>query len=103
MSNTETPRVGDGATICYWSDRSPATVIAVSKTGHKVTIQLDNYTRIDNNGMSDCQDYEYTPNPEGATYTVTRRRTRGVVRYCIAGGNTAVVFGHRRRYHDFSF
>ena len=30
-----------------------------------VVVQQDHAKRKDNNGMSDCQSYEYTPNPDG--------------------------------------
>jgi hypothetical protein len=59
----ETPKVGDGATILSWSDRTPATVVFVSENGKTIHIQEDNAVRTDSNGMSECQSYSFTANP----------------------------------------
>lgn len=66
------PQVGDGATVLRYSDRNACTVIAVDKLkngGYRVHVQRDHTRRVDKNGMSECQDYAYTPNPEGPVYT----------------------------------
>jgi hypothetical protein len=49
-----------GATILSWTDRHPATVVDVFTQGKftYITVQKDNYTRTDNNGLSDNQTYE---------------------------------------------
>ncbi|MBP3708300.1 MAG: hypothetical protein J6J36_06810 [Clostridia bacterium] len=31
-------KVGDGCTICYYSDREPATIIGISKDGRKIMV-----------------------------------------------------------------
>jgi len=61
------PAVGDGATILGWTDRYAATVISVENG--IVTVQQDNAKRVDKNGFSEDQTYEYTPNPQGVTYS----------------------------------
>ena len=80
-----TPFLGMGATLLCWTDRNPATIteiyIKLRKVEIKVTpemkvdvdytladvvrigLQRDHYKRTDNNGMSECQEYEYSPNP----------------------------------------
>lgn len=106
------PEVGDGATILGWSDRHPATVVAVFKQGKYdfVQVQSDNYKRIDKNGMSESQEYEYTPNPDGSVSTYRLRndvwecvRKSDTGRYVKTGSDSNVVFGRRERYYDFSF
>lgn len=91
------PEVGMGATLCWWSDRDPYTIIKVSASGKTFWMQADNYKRIDNNYMSEIQDYEYTPNPNGVV-----RCVRLTVRGWQSNGQYVAV-GHRRRYYDYSF
>ena len=60
---TEVPKVGDGATLFLYSDRHAYTVrhVRVSPSGKTITIRAtrDKVRRIDNNGMSESQAYEY--------------------------------------------
>lgn len=96
------PVVGMGATIVMWSDRAPATVVEVN--GKKVKVQHDNWQRIDNNGMSDAQEYTYSPNPQ-AGYIEFSKRSNGAwvaVGQPVKGG-IRLVLGERRRYYDHSF
>lgn len=103
-SNPAFPTVGQGATILHWTDRSPATVVAVSKDGKTVTVQDDNYKRTDSNGMSECQDYEFSPNPVGGLTTFTLRRNgRWVVKGSGMNDGNRLSLGERDCYHDFSF
>ncbi len=60
------PEVGMGATILGWSDRHPATIVGWD--GKVLTIQRDNAERIDKNGLSETQEYVYTPNLNGGKY-----------------------------------
>lgn len=107
-SNPE-PHVGMGATLLSWTDRLAATVI--SYDGKLLCVQRDNEKRIDNNGMSECQEYECTPNPhamicvfkhdkDGSWREVILNPVTG--RYNLAHGYR-LVLGVRRPYHDFSF
>lgn len=92
--------VGVGATIVSWTDRHPATVIEVSKSGHRIVVQHDTATRVDSNGMSDAQSYEFERNPNGRTEVATRRKDGS---YRVTGGQTRVLIGVRSKYHDYSF
>lgn len=104
------PKVGDGATICGWTDRYAATVVAVEK--NVVTVRQDHARRTDSNGMSEMQEYEYTPNPNGSTYAFRYSVKKGkwdqvyfnspTGRWKIVDGK-GVWFGTRNQYHDFSF
>lgn len=94
------PTIGLGATICYYTDRDPATVIEVSATGKRIVIQEDKATRIDNNGMSECQQYRYDPDPNGKIHTATLRKDGT---YRLTGSKVLISLGKRNRYFDYSF
>lgn len=94
------PQVGMGATEILWSDRKPYTVIEVLSE-KKIVVQSDSYKRIDTNGMSDCQEYEYSRNPNGCTVTLSKRKDG---RWRVVGKKDMVfAVGFRNKYHDFSF
>lgn len=93
------PEVGMGATILSFSDRHAATVVEIL-TPKKVVIQRDNAKRTDSNGMSESQDYEFTPDPNGAKIIITLRKNG---RWLEQKGSTVVNLGRRSAYHDFSF
>jgi hypothetical protein len=93
-------KVGDPATLCVGTDRYPYTVIKVSPSGKTIVIQRDDFQRTDNNGLSEIQNYTYTPNPEGGT--ITARWTK--FGYCEGGQNGSPVHvGSKRAYLDPSF
>lgn len=103
------PEVGMGATLLAWTDRYPATIVAVE--GNIITVREDNSRRVDHNGMSETQDYEFTPNPDGyesnyrrekdGTWSlVVKNETTG--RWNKRSGN-GLRIGSRDKYHDFSF
>lgn len=100
----EPPKVGDGATYGCWTDRHAGTVIKVSKSGKTVWVQADHAKRVDKNGMSEMQTYEYSPNPEGHIIVFTLRNDgRYNEKGCARGYGNRVGFGHRNAYHDYSF
>lgn len=94
------PQIGMGATVFHYTDRSPATVVKMSESGKTVWIQVDQATRTDENGMSELQAYEYTPNPKGELMKVTLRRDG---QWRVEKKGLKVAFGRREKYHDFSF
>ena len=99
-------KVGDGCTICYYSDREPATIIAISEDEKTITVQQDKATRTDSNGMSDCQSYVYERDLNGTIRTYKRTRTNKSF-YSENGSyrdwDTFLLFGVRRKYYDYSF
>jgi hypothetical protein len=106
MSNATTtiPEVGMGATIILWSDRLACTIVEVSKSGKRLTVRRDKTTRIDGNGMSDSQKYEYEPDPQGSERTFSLRSNgRWVQEGETMRGGTNLAVGVRREYYDFSF
>lgn len=98
------PTVGTPVTMSYWSDSDPGTIIEVSANGKRIVVQADKATRVDTNGMSDSQTYEYEADPNGAIVTFSQRKNG---RWYLVGqeiGSTPVChIGSRRKYYDFSF
>ena len=113
MPAGDMPVVGSGATLLQWSDRHAATVVAVDMKTGVVTCQRDTASRTDQNGMSECQEYDYTPNPKGGKENFRINKKSGKFesvtlnpltgRWRKNSGSGGVVFGHREEYHDFSF
>lgn len=91
------PEVGMGATLVWWTDTDPYTITRVSASGKTFWMKEDFAKRIDKNGMSDCQEYEYTPNPDA--HEVAVRMTK---RGWMSNGHLVRV-GERRKYFDYSF
>jgi len=91
------PEVGMGATELCYTDRHAFTIIAVSASGKTITVQRDNATRADSHGMSDCQSYTYSADPNGAIYEL-RLTKKG-----YAHKGTPFTIGCRREHYDYSF
>ena len=72
MTKTQEIAIGMGATMSVGSDRYPATVVEIEmvKDVMYVTLQSDEYKRIDKNGFSESQEYEFNPDPNGSLYIV---------------------------------
>lgn len=94
------PQVGMGATLYYFTDRYAATVIWVSPSGHQVKVQENSWKRLDHNGMSESQLYDFCRNDAGIIHPCTRRADG---HYRVKGRSAHVEFGYRSMYHDFSF
>ena len=56
------PEIGMGVTFLLWTDRNPGTIVDIQPKGI-IVVQADDAKRIDNNGFSEMQEYEYSPNP----------------------------------------
>lgn len=108
------PKIGMGATVLSWTDRDAATVIAIEETakGLVVTVREDIARRVDQNGLSESQEYEYTPSPRGHVNHFRREadgRWQAVVRsekragWKMVKGGLGLRMGERRSYRDFSF
>jgi len=105
------PAVGMGATILMWSDRSPATIIEVNQKKRYIVIQEDNAKRVDSNGMSESQQYEFVRNEKGIT-RIFRKNKKGEWVYSyinpktnriVKAGGCHLRLGSRDKYHDYSF
>ena len=96
----DSPTVGMGGTMLYWSDRHAFTVTRVSDSGKTAWIVMDEEVRIDKNGMSESQIYSYNPGSGGEIEVRLSKNTQW-----HQGGvkGRKVSFGRRDTYHDFSF
>ena len=90
--------VGDGVTICYYTDREAGTII--KRTKNTITYQQDKAIRIDNNGMSDCQEYRYERDPNGKIEVYHWSNKYGCFRN---SQNHLYVINGRHEYFDYSF
>jgi hypothetical protein len=97
-SKQPVPVVGMGVTLCLYSDRHPATVVRVSPTGKTAWVQEDNAKRTDSHGMSESQEYTFTPDPTAPVQRVNLTSKGWKVQ-----NGPRVLFGRREKYHDFSF
>jgi hypothetical protein len=102
VSPDNTPHVGQGATHLGWTDRHAYTVIEVITPKH-IRVQRDISTRVDSNGMSEAQEYEFTPNPNGHVEEI--RLCKDGHWYSKGGMKNGRLFsvGYRDSYYDYSF
>ena len=105
--NTTLPEVGKGATILSWTDRHAYEIIEVSKDKKRVVVQMYNAKRIDGNGMSDSQEYEYKELNPKKEVIVWRW---GAWRFVVGSSEGKriyskinIVWGEKREYYDYTF
>jgi hypothetical protein len=99
-SSEPVPVVGMGATEYKWTDRCAYTIVRVSESGKTFWMQEDKAERVDANGMSEAQSYEFTPDPTAPLVEVRINKRLG---WKIVGGGGRVGIGHRSAYYDYSF
>ena len=100
------PEIGMGATIYGYSDKHAATIVDIIyyKSGAKkgtirsIVVQKDHAKRTDSYGMSEIQEYEYTPDP-----TADLEEFRFTSKGFWQGKSAQLGIGARRSYHDYSF
>lgn len=100
------PEVGDHATYGIGSDAYAVEVIAVSASGHKVTVRDMTAKLVYGSGFSEQQVYEHTSNPQGTVREFTRRKGGDVGSeiYLLKGSNYGYLsFRRVRSYRDPSF
>ena len=100
------PEEGMGATLTMWSDRHAYTIVKIvrygpgaQKAGHimEVHAQRDEAVRVDDRGVSDAQEWQFTPN---LSALVEVFRCKGG-RWRGHGGSLLV--GQRSAYYDYTF
>lgn len=103
------PTVGMGVTMLSWTDRDAGTIVEVNMTKRYIAVTVDNKKRIDNNGISESQEYEYASVMDGPRDYYRKDKT-GQWRRCYHNDNGRLVYGtgglilgHRQSYIDFSF
>ena len=110
-----TPYVGMGATTLHWTDRHACTIHKVEEIHGVIYITVTNdiTKRIDTNGMSESQNYEYAPNPEGYPLIFKKHPETGFWKQCEYNAGTkryrqlrhgcGLKIGVRDEYYDYSF
>jgi len=98
-----TPKVGEGATLCYWTDRYAGTVIAVSKNGRTVAVQQDTAKALHTMMTDSGQQWEHERDPQEAVTVLTRRKNgRYIAKGATMNGTPRLMQG-RHHYFDYSF
>jgi hypothetical protein len=100
QTRSKQPEVGMGVTELMYSDRHPYTVTKILSP-RKIIVQADDCKRIDNNGFSESQEYEYTPNPEAPLVTLRLNKYGRWKRAGDPEGSTYLI-GEREEYYDFT-
>ena len=111
-----TPEVGMPATVHWYTDSSPCTVIKVSASGKTIWLQEDDAKLLNPEDLefhpggfaAHCsnqhvQKYEYTPNPQGCVYKATLRKNGHYVRAGSPAHAKNVTLGTRFKYYDYNF
>lgn len=96
MAGQKEAKVGDPATILFWSDRKPGTVIKVTKA--QIHVQRDNYKRVGTFVPGGPQEYTYERDPNGII-SVFRKTKRG----WKDSSGCGLCIGHREAYYDMTF
>ncbi len=102
--NAVEPAVGMGVTELCWTDRHPWEIIAVKDSRH-ITIRRLDSKRIDDNGFSESQEYEYYSNPDNRVINLYKDN-KGLWRERIGTrglGETKFSVGRAEEYYDFTF
>lgn len=92
-------KVGDGVTIHLYSDSHAGTVIR--RTAKSITIQQDKAIRIDNNGVSESQEYRFERDENGWISTYRWSDVYGAFR--SSGDQSIGITNSRYEYYDYSF
>lgn len=117
IKNISKPEVGMGVTEISYSDRYPFEVIEILND-KRIKVREMEAERTDTNGMSDCQEYNYKPNPDGEVKTLVLRngKWRDLVKDYFNDENGKLIeretrrlgcscwrIGKAEKYRDFSF
>ena len=104
---------GMGVTFLSWTDRNPGTIFRVFAVGKSMMIECrdDDYVRIDKNGLSEAQEYEYKIKVNGAKRYFRKNARTGFWESVRKNGETGrwikcsggIRIGEREKYHDFCF
>ena len=94
------PEVGMGVTELMYSDRHPYTVVEVISE-KRIKVTADDVKRLDKNGCSEIQEYEYIPNLNAPRIELFLNKWGRWKRKGDAEGSTFLI-GRREEYYDFS-
>ena len=108
-------KAGMGVTFLSWTDRNPGTIFRVFTVGKATIIECraDDCIRVDANGMSEAQEYEYKIRPNGSRSYFRKNVKTGfwervskneeTGRWNKLNSGCGIRIGEREKYHDFSF
>jgi hypothetical protein len=94
------PEVGMGVTELMYSDRHPYTVVKIL-SDKKIQVTADNVRRIDDQGFSECQKYEYTSDDNATPITLFLNKFGRWKRQGDPQGPTYLI-GRREEYYDYT-
>jgi hypothetical protein len=102
-------KVGMPATVCMWSDRSPAEIaeVVLFKSGAKkgqirgVKVRPMGYEIVSGSEFDGSARYRYFPLPDAPAGRIYLRDERG--RFQQANGGNKLAIGSAEKYHDPSF
>ncbi|MGL5691048.1 MAG: hypothetical protein ACRDD8_09530 [Bacteroidales bacterium] len=102
-----TPKVGEGATMLQWSDRTPYKVLGVSENGKEVKLCRMATKIISGSTQSEEQEYEYSETNDIVTI-VYRYKNWYVKSYDFLNEKMSynkinIVFGKMEKYNDPTF
>lgn len=112
------PYVEMPVTFLSYTDRRPGTVREVFTKGayQYIGCSSDGYKRVDDNGFSECQTYEYDTTDTGYRSYYRRKirdgqdapfqacyKNRETGRFVTSKNGQGIRLGEREKYHDFSF
>jgi len=110
MANgTHKAQIGKGATILQWTDRHAYFVNFVSANGKRALIERAKAVRIDDNGMSDSQDYKYERMENADIREVVFKWGKWRMEYTCPYENKKkyqpinIAWGVMQEYYDYSF
>lgn len=98
-SKNPAPVVGMGVTELCWTDRHAGTITRIAKNGKRFWFKMDTSKRVDKNGMSEMQIYEYAFQ-DSSPEREARLLKKG---WKIVNASSKIALGFRETYHDFSF
>jgi len=107
-------KVGDGVTLCFYTDCKAGTITEISKSGKAITFKVDNAKLspdfkpevvlggfVGHCTNQDKQTYTYTPDEHGIQYTA-KLSTNG--RWYVGGKKgLRVLVGVRNTFYDYNF
>ena len=96
------PEVGMGATKLNYTDRDAYTIVEVMPSRKRFVMVQDVATRVDTNGMSEAQQYTFTPGEDREDARVLVTLTKKGWRVGGMRGSKVLV-GVRATYYDYSF
>lgn len=99
---TDKIEVGTGVTEMCYSDRHPYEVVEIIDKRH-LMIRRMNSKRIDNNGQSECQEYEYSSNLNATPIKIFKSKTGWREQRGRKLGSTRYAVGFMEEYYDPCF